>query len=516
MIDLDFKVLLFIKDFTGRGADCFYWLENDRLEETSAADVVAFPGAIVCHDFWMIRDILYDKTGDLPATPIDIDEFRISISGNPDDRLNREKLDITAELQPFGASAETCSAYKRMFNRGIAFDREIATKAATAISKLYLALCDRASADGEIERFCTVEVPVFRLLQKAMSAGIAINTTGLSAKRQEAEHDYFFCLKNYSAKHNMPLETPTRAAVEKRLQATGFDFEGVSTEYVLEFVPHEDDFGSDTLALQYFDAAKRVLSSLTLSNGRARPIIDVFGSRTSRVHLRSPSLQNMSKKYRSIITAHHGAQLCYVDFDQYEVGIMAALSNDPQLATLYAEGDMYELFATTHLGLVGNRKSAKQLFLSYAYGMSRRALIDAAVSLGAERARAKKAFQLFAQYEDWKKAICTNFEREGQVSTIFGNHFKRRRSGTLTVKEQRSAVSQVVQGTASLIFKKALLEVGGLDDVTILLPMHDALLFEHRKADTPAKVVATFESVMTSVLNGRVAGKASIGNFAPA
>lgn len=515
MIDLASKLLLFIKDFTGRGADCFYWLENDRLEETSAADVVAFPGAVVCHDFWMIRDVLYDKMGDLPAIVIDIDELRISISGNPDDRLNREKLDVTTELAPFGASAETCSAYRRMFNRGIAFDPVIATKAAIAIAKLYLALCERAFADGEIERFFTVEVPVYRLLQKAMSAGIAINATGLSAKRQEAEHDYFLCLKNYSAKHDMPLETPNRAAIEHRLQTAGFDFEGVSTEYVLEFVPHEDDFGSDTLALQDFDAAKRVLSSLALSSGHTRPIIDVFGSRTSRVHLRSPSLQNMPKKYRSIITAHDGAALCYVDFDQYEVGIMAALSQDPQLAALYAEGDMYELFATTHLGLVGNRKAAKQLFLSYAYGMSRRALIDAAVSLGAERTRAKEAFRLFAQYEDWKKAICADFQREGRASTEFGNHFKRSGNGTLTGKERRSAVSQVVQGTASLIFKKALLEVGRLDDVTILLPMHDALLFEHRLADTPAQVVGAFEAVMTAVLQGRVAGKASIAGFVP-
>src|SRR3546814_13970427 len=116
MIDFASKLLLFFKDFTGRGADCFYWLENDRLEQTSAADAVAFPGAVVCHDFWMIRDVLYDKTGDLPATVIDVDEFRIPISGNPDDRLNRAKLDITTELAPFAASKETCSAYKLMIN----------------------------------------------------------------------------------------------------------------------------------------------------------------------------------------------------------------------------------------------------------------------------------------------------------------------------------------------------------------------------------------------------------------
>jgi len=176
-------------------------------------------------------------------------------------------------------------------------------------------------------------------------------------------------------KHDMPLETPDRAAIEERLCEIGFDLSGVSIEYVLEFLPHTNDFGNDTLTLWDVDAAKRVLSSLALSSDRTRPIIDVFGSRTSRVHLRSPSLQNMPKKYRDIVAVREGAELCYVDFDQYEVGIMAALSEDPELIALYRSGDMYDLFAATHLGLVGNRKAAKQLFLSYAYGMSRKALV---------------------------------------------------------------------------------------------------------------------------------------------
>lgn len=515
MTNFEWKLLLFLKDFTGRGMDSFYWLEDDQLRETNAEEIVSFPGAIVCHDFWTIRDVLFDETQNLPKIIIDLDEFRMSINGNPEDRLSREKVDITSALGQYGASPEICSIYKAMFNRGVKFDIDVACEAAKVMSKMYLALCAEASANGELERFLTVEVPVYQLLQKAMSAGITINSTGLSEKRREAEYDYFFCLKTYSAKHDMPLETPSRATIEERLYEAGFDLSGVSIDYVLEFLPHEDDFGNDTLALWDFDAAKRVLSSLALSSGRTRPIIDVFGSRTSRIQLRTPLLQNMSKKYRTIVAAREGAKLCYVDFDQYEVGIMAALSEDPELLALYRAGDMYDLFATTHLELAGNRKAAKQLFLSYAYGMSRKALIDAAVALGADRNRAKTAFKLFSKYEEWKMTVCSEFQREGRVASLQGNHYKRSGKGQLSAKEQRSAVSQVVQGTASLIFKKALLEVGDLKDVIITLPMHDALLFEYRLADTPAKVVAAFERVMTEQLHSRVKGKASIGHFAP-
>lgn len=514
MIDPASRLLLFMKDFTGRGADTFYWFQDGQLQETDATSVVGFPGIVVCHDFWMIRDALFDITGTLPGLIIDVDELRISISGIPEDRLAREKRDVTTQLGQYGADREVRDAYQKMFNKGVPFDGVVAAKAATAISAMYFDLCAQASAHGELERFLSVEVPVYRLLQLSMSVGISIDTLGLSDKRAQAEHDYFLLLKDYSAKHGMPLEAPSRRAIEAKLLKEGFELDEVSVEYLLEFVPHERDFGGDTIALLALDTARRVLGSLTLSTDTTRPVVDVFGSRTSRVQVRSPSLQNIPKRYRSIITAHGDAQLSYVDFDQFEVGIMAALSGDEELKRLYAAGDMYALFATAHLNLVGNRKAAKQLFLSYAYGMSRKALVDAAVSLGVDRQKAKEAFRLFQRYEDWKKEVWTEFRSAGQVATVLGNHYRRVGGGQLTGKEQRSAVSQVIQGTASLIFKRAMLAASSIEDVKVVLPMHDALLFEHKLAETPAMVVETFERIMTEVLCGRVVGKASISDFA--
>lgn len=514
MIDLTSRVLLATRDFTGRGADAFYWFLNGQLEKVAAASVVEFPGIVVCHDFWMVRDVLFDRTGTLPANIVDVDEFRISTSGIPGDRLARERHDVTRQLGNFGATQEVCDAYQKMFNKGVPFDEKVAAEAATAIAAMYLDLCSMAFVNGELERFFSIEVPAYRALQLAMSAGISIDAAGLSKKRAQAEHDFFLSLKKYSAKHDMPLETPSRRAIEAKLLREGFELDEVSVEYLLEFVPHGQDFGGDTMALLALDTARRVLGSLTLTSDSTRPVVDVFGSRTSRVQLRSPSLQNIPKVYRSIIRAHDGTQLSYVDFDQFEVGIMAALSGDEELKRLYAAGDMYNLFANTHLGLVGNRKAAKQLFLSYAYGMSRSALIQAAVSLGADLEKAKEAFRLFQRYEHWKRSVWAEFQRVGCVATVLGNHYRRSTKGQLNAKEQRSAVSQVVQGTASLIFKRALLAAASLDDVRLVLPMHDALLFEHTLAETPVRVVDAFEGVMTDVLGARINGKASISDFA--
>src|SRR3546814_12235681 len=119
----------------------------------------------------------------------------------------------------------------------------------------------------------------------------------------------------------MPLETPSRTSIERKLHASGFEFEGVSTKYVLEFVPHPDDFGGDTIALEEFDAAKRVLSSLTLAGGRTRPIVAVFGSRTSRILLRNPPPTSMSTTARYLPSTHEAAELSNVYSEQSHDGL---------------------------------------------------------------------------------------------------------------------------------------------------------------------------------------------------
>lgn len=85
------------------------------------------------------------------------------------------------------------------------------------------------------------------------------------------------------------------------------------------------------------------------------------------------------------------------------------------------------------------------------------------------------------------------------MSCILGNHYHRVVNGQLTGKERRSVVSQKVQATASLIFQRALLAAVSLDDMRIVLPMHDALLFEYAAAGTPAQ---EFAATMTDVLGG--------------
>lgn len=512
--DRKLVALLFVRDLSKNNHDQFYVVEGGSLSVINVESLAVFNGLVVCHDFWAIRDTIFNETGTLPNSIVDLEEFRMSTSGDRDDRLLREKVDITAKLSEYGASTEDCINYRKMIFHGRTFDTKIGASIGAAMLSFFKSLKQVAIINGEIERYFEIEVPVYHILQKAMAKGIGLNANLISSYRKKAEFDYYFALKNFSHKHDMPLDTPSSTAIEAKLLKLGFDLSGVSSEYILEFLPHANNFGEDTLSLLEYDNARNVLTNLTVSTDRVHPIIDVFGSRTSRILLRSPSMQNMPKRYRNIIEASTDKELSYVDYDQYEVGIMAALSGDKQLKILYETGDMYALFADKHLGLEGNRKAAKKLFLSYAYGMKRQSLVDAAVSLGASRDKAKAAFNVFSVYEDWKKLVEKKLASEGRIGTEFGNFMRRVDKGQISAKKRRSAVSQVVQGTASLIFKEALISVADIQDVNIILPMHDALLFEHSSDKTPQEVVRRFEEVMTRRLNSRVLGKASTGDFA--
>ena len=42
-----FRLMLFVKDFTGKGGDSFYWFHDDHFEETDAASIVGFAGILL-------------------------------------------------------------------------------------------------------------------------------------------------------------------------------------------------------------------------------------------------------------------------------------------------------------------------------------------------------------------------------------------------------------------------------------------------------------------------------------
>lgn len=507
------KVLLFQKDYTERLHDRYFVWADGALNEVRAKELIESNENFICHDYWLIAQSLFRTAGALPQNVVDVEDFRIATCGSREERKLRERVDISRALAGIGSRSETVKQYLSMFNRAEPLVPSVYAEMGLALATHWQELEAAAVRTDEAARYFTVEQPVSRYLIKSAVDGIAINQPLLRQHKKNIEYEYYMALKIFSSKYSLPLEVPSDEDVIEYLEPLGFDFTEVNVDYVINFVPSE--FCTHLKNLKKLANSRQLLSAIPYSQQRIHPIADGFGSITSRIYYKDPSLQNLAKRHRDIICADEGKSLSYVDYDQYEVGIMAALSEDPVLLDLYSAGDLYQTISETIFASPLKRKQAKRLFLSYAYGMNFRSLIDAAVGFGAQRVAARTFFRGFAVFEAWKSRVWQEFREKGRIGTSLGNYLNRNREGDLSDSEKRSAVSQVVQGTASLIFKKALIRLSQENDVELKIPMHDAALVQHAEGYDPAKLERIFAEVMSAHFSNRILGKASLEAFVP-
>lgn len=198
-----------------------------------------------------------------------------------------------------------------------------------------------------------------------------------------------------------------------------------------------------------------------------------------------------------MIRTRAGQKLVYVDYSQFEPNIMSSISKDSQLLALCSAGDLYERMAVELCGDAKYRKIVKLMFLAYSYGKQVSTLSDFLVGILGTREKSEamineRFIPLFAGIEKWKLTVENELAMTGRIGTLSGNYRYRENSGELEAKERRWAISQVVQGTGSLILKKLINRLTvELPEVAVLLPMHDALL-----AEVPEKCAAEVTAVL--------------------
>ncbi|MEI7677346.1 MAG: DNA polymerase [Bacteroidales bacterium] len=169
----------------------------------------------------------------------------------------------------------------------------------------------------------------------------------------------------------------------------------------------------------------------------------------------------------------------YADYCQFEPGILASFSGDSKLIELYNSGDVYAGLAA-QIGNSCTRKIAKELFLSFVYGMTkeniRRRIIQ---RFGADSGKAAdQFFSQFATVTQWKSDTVTETKSSGLAKGPF-SYIRRVSSDDSDRDIARWAPNHVIQSTASGIFKKALCDlVVELPNCRLLVPMHDAILLE--------------------------------------
>jgi DNA polymerase-1 len=139
------------------------------------------------------------------------------------------------------------------------------------------------------------------------------------------------------------------------------------------------------------------------------------------------------------------------------------------------------------------RRAAKAVNFGIAYGMSAFGLAER-LELPRKEAQEiiQRYFMRFPNVREYMGTIVETAKQQRYVETIFG---RRRYIDELFSKNQqirafgeRAAINAPIQGSASDIVKKAMIEIAKTMEFDLLLQVHDELVFEGDKKEVKAEL----------------------------
>ena len=229
--------------------------------------------------------------------------------------------------------------------------------------------------------------------------------------------------------------------------------------------------------------------------GRIHTCFRQTATSTGRLSSVHPNLQNIpikTERGRDIRRAFHAPEGCFLvsaDYSQIELRILAHITEDPGLIRAFQEDrDIHsatavELFNVPLKEVTAElRRKSKAVNFGIAYGQGAYGLSE---SLGISRTEAKAViegyFQKFPGVRDYIESV-KELMKKGFVETLFGRKrfFAAGELQNLHIKAmaERSAVNAPIQGTASDIVKKAMIELNRSLPIPLVSQVHDELLFE--------------------------------------
>lgn len=404
---------------------------------------------------------------------------------------------------------------------------------------------------GLMDLFTKVEMPLVRVLAEMEFNGIVVDAEELERQRRRLQSKINELLDQLDAEAmksigrkfdpNSPkqlatvlfnkADDPVRGLGIKPTKKTKT---GYSTDAeVLE------DLGQDAslttpiprLILEYRQFSKLVSTYLVAlreainpGTGRVHTSFHQTVAATGRLASSDPNLQNIpirteeGREIRKAFVAAPGKVLLTADYSQIELRLLAHLSRDPGLIEAFMTGqDIHQEVAAQINGVALDkvtkdmRSGAKMVNFGIVYGITAFGL---ARRLGVSNAVAD---EIISNYKRRFTGITTflhecveQAKSHGFVETIL----KRRRpipeidstNPSRRAFAERTAINSVVQGSAADLIKLAMVNIlspsspGGLGGATMLLQIHDELVFECPEAEAPAaleSVVSAMESAMT-------------------
>ncbi len=240
---------------------------------------------------------------------------------------------------------------------------------------------------------------------------------------------------------------------------------------------------------------------------------------TGRLSSSDPNLQNIpvrtkeGREIRTAFIADKGARLVSADYSQIELRVLAHIADIPQLKKAFADGlDIHAMTASEMFGVPVKdmpsevRRRAKAINFGIIYGISAFGL---AAQLGITKQEAAeyittyfKRFPGIRAYMDATKAYAHD---KGYVETIFGRriHYPEINTKNPSMRGflERAAINAPIQGSAADIIRRAMIRMPGaletakLEYTTMLLQVHDELIFEVRDAEVE-RAIKTVRATM--------------------
>ena len=262
----------------------------------------------------------------------------------------------------------------------------------------------------------------------------------------------------------------------------------------------------------YTDALQAAINPAT---GRVHTSYSLVGAQTGRLSSTDPNLQNIpirteiGRQIREAFVAEPGHVLLAADYSQIELRLAAHMADVPQLKDAFASGeDIHARTAQEMFGEVNRdtRARAKTVNFAILYGISRWGLAGR-LGVSADEAQAiiDTYFQRFPGIQRYIHETLESVRARGYSETLFGRKtwFPRINAKNQAERQgsERAAINAPIQGTSADIIKRAMVRMGpaladaGLNQVRMLLQVHDELVFELPEADVAA-ATAVIEQVM--------------------
>lgn len=399
-------------------------------------------------------------------------------------------------------------------------------------------LAQKVAQGGFKDLLTNLEMPLIQVLVAMEKAGVLLDRQALGAFLDEVQADLERLSEAVFAKaggqFNLRSSQQLAAVLFERLELkTGRKTPGGSrstSSDVLEKLAAAHPIVPDILEYRKLEKLRSTylepLPRLVDDTGRLHTTFNQLATATGRLSSSNPNLQNIpirgpqGRRMRACFTAPRGRFLVSADYSQIELRILAHLSEDPHLLTLFAQGtDIHAgtaaiLFAKEP-GQVSTdeRRKAKTINFGLLYGMGPQKLSR---ELGISLAEAKDFMQLYfsrlSKVREFYDRIVDGAKEQGAVFTLAG---RRRllpdihsRNEHLVQTARRMAINTVVQGSAADVIKMAMIQVHRDEQLhrlqaRMILQVHDELLLESPQ-ESAHEVGARVEELMSLVTKLRV------------